>query len=75
MTSQVLLLSFDSEGPRAHYEWGMSEWSPVNPLHIPVIHSNFWDLTSLNVHWPSKDRSCLIVELYFASSHKFEPQL
>ena len=75
MTSQVLLLSFDSEGPRAHYEWAMSVWSSVNALHAPAIQSNFWDLTSLNVHWPSKDRSCLIVELYFASSHKFEPQL
>ena len=75
MTSQVFLRSFGKEGPHAHYEWGMSKWSAVNPLHVPAIQSNFWDLTSLNVHWPSKDRSCLIVELYFASSNKFEPQL
>ena len=75
MTSQDLFRSFDSEGPRAHYEWAMSVWSPVNPLHVPAKQSNFGDLTSLNVHWPSKDRSCLIVESYFASSLKFEPQL
>ena len=75
MTSQVLLRSFGREGPHAHYKWGMSEWSSLNPLHIPAIQSNFWDLTSGDVYWPSKDRSCLIVEIYIASSHKFEPQL
>jgi len=73
MTSQVLLLSFGSEGPRAHYEWGMSEWSPVNPLHVPAKQSNFRDLTSLNAHWPFDHRSCFIVELFLSSTHQFSP--
>jgi hypothetical protein len=29
----------------------------------------------LNVHWPSKDGSCFIVELYFASCHQLSPHL
>ncbi len=75
MTSQVLLLSFGSEGPRAHYEWAMSVWSSLNTLHIPAIQSNFWDLTSGDVHWPFDDRSCFIVELFLSSSHQLSPHL
>ena len=74
MTSQDLFRSFDSEGPRAHYEWGMSEWSPVNPLHVPAMQSNFGDLTSLNVHWPFDDRSCCIVFEQLTISHKSSPR-
>ncbi len=75
MTSQVLLLSFGSEGPRAHYEWAMSEWSPVSPLQVSAIHSKFWDLTSLNVHWLFNDRSCCRVELFLSNSHELSPHL
>ena len=73
MTSQDLFRSFDSEGPRAHYEWAMSVWSPADPLHVPAIQSNFGDLTSLNVPWPFDDWSCCIVLKYLASSHRFSP--
>ena len=71
MTSQDLFRSFDSEGPRAHYEWAMSEWSPVNPLHVPAIHSNFWDLTSGDVHWPFEASCWFIVIKYLNSRYKF----
>ncbi len=71
MTSQVLLRSFDSEGPRAHHEWAMSMWPSLNPLHAPAKQSNFGDLTSGDVHWPFDDRSCFIVELFLSSSHQF----
>jgi hypothetical protein len=74
MTSQDLCGSFDSEGPRAHYEWAMSVWSPVNPLHVPAMQSNFGDLTSLNVHWPFDDRSCCKVFEQLTTAHKSSPR-
>ena len=74
MTSQDLIRSFGKEGPRAQYEWGMSVWSPVNPLHNTAKHSNFGDLTSWDLHWPFDGRSCCMVLKYPASSHKFSPR-
>jgi hypothetical protein len=74
MTSQDLCRSFDSEGPRAHYEWAMSVWSPVNPLHVPAIQSNFGDLTSWDLHWSTEGRSCCIVFEQLTISHKSSPR-
>ena len=74
MTSQDLFRSFDSEGPRAHYEWAMSVWSPADPLHIPAIQSNFGDLTSWEGHWPTKDSSCSTVTSHITSSYNFSPR-
>ena len=74
MTSQDFLQSFGKEGPRAHYEWGMSVWSPVKPLHVPAKHSNFGDLTSWDLHWPTEGRSCCIVFEQLTISHKSSPR-
>ena len=74
MTSQNLNQSFGRQGPRAHYEWGMSEWLPVNPLQVPAKQFNFGDLTTWDLHSSTEVRSCFIVFEQLSISHKSSPR-